>query len=53
MKQVVQNARKGGLAFRTASEPRVKPGHLLARIRASLISAGTERQVVKFAGPVV
>ena len=49
VKQVVQNARSGELALRTVPDPRVKPGHLLVRTRASLISAGTERQVVKFA----
>ena len=49
MKQVVQNARSGKLAIRTVPDPRVEPGHLLVRTRASLISAGTERQMVGFA----
>ena len=49
MKQVVQNARSEELALRTVPDPRVKPGHLLVRTRASLISAGTERQAVNFA----
>ena len=48
MKQVVQNARSGELALRTVPDPRVKPGHLLVRTRASLISAGTERLAVRF-----
>ena len=48
MKQVVQNARSGALALRTVPDPRVRPGHLLVRTRASLISAGTERLAVRF-----
>ena len=49
MKQVVQNARSGELALRTVPDPQVRPGHLLVRSRASLVSAGTERQAVAFA----
>ena len=49
MKQVVQNAGSGELTLRTVPNPQVKPGHLLVRSRASLISAGTERQAVEFA----
>ena len=49
MKQVVQNARSGDLTLKTVPDPQVRPGHLLVRSRASLISAGTERDVVKFA----
>ena len=49
MKQVVQNARSGKLALRTVPDPRVRPGHLLVRTRASLISVGTERLAVGFA----
>ncbi len=49
MKQVVQNARSGELTLRTVPDPQVRPGHLLVRSRASLISAGTERDVVRFA----
>lgn len=49
MKQIVQNARSGKLALRTAPDPRAKPGHLPVRTRASLISAGTERLAVGFA----
>ena len=48
MKQVVQNARSGKLTLRTVPDPRVKPGHLLVRTQASLISAGTERLTVGF-----
>ena len=49
MKQVVQNAGSGELTLRTVPDPQVRPGHLLVRSRASLISAGTERDVVRFA----
>ena len=49
MKQIVRNAKGGEFGLRTVPNPRVKPGHLLVRTRASLISAGTERLVVEFA----
>ncbi len=49
MKQVVQSARSGKLAVREVPAPEVRPGHLLVRTAASLISAGTERMVVQFA----
>ena len=35
--------------LREVPDERVRPGHLLVRTRASLISAGTERMVVNFA----
>ena len=49
MKQVIQNARSGKLSLKDVPEPRVRPGSLLIRTRASLISAGTERMVIDFA----
>ena len=49
MKQIVQSASTGALSVRVVPVPRVKPGHLLVRTAASLISAGTERMVVEFA----
>ena len=49
MKQVVQSARSGKLAVKDVPEPLVRPGCVLVRTRASLISAGTERMVVEFA----
>ncbi|MFG3598286.1 Gfo/Idh/MocA family oxidoreductase [Bradyrhizobium sp. RDI18] len=49
MKQIVQSASTGALSVRDVPVPRVKPGHLLVRTAASLISAGTERMVVEFA----
>jgi predicted dehydrogenase/threonine dehydrogenase-like Zn-dependent dehydrogenase len=49
MKQIVQSASTGALSVRDVPVPRVKPGCLLVRTAASLISAGTERMVVEFA----
>jgi predicted dehydrogenase len=49
MLQVIQSARTGRLAVRDVPAPAVRPGHLLVRTRASLISAGTERMLVAFA----
>lgn len=49
MKQIVQSASTGSLSVRAVPVPRAKPGHLLVRTAASLISAGTERMVVEFA----
>ena len=36
------------MEIKEVPEPKVRPGHLLVRTRASLISAGTERMVVEF-----
>jgi predicted dehydrogenase len=49
MKQVIQSARTGKLCLKEVPAPRVRAGHLLVRVGASLISAGTERMVVDFA----
>jgi len=49
MKQVIQSRRSGRLALKEVPAPSVKPGHVLVRTRASLISAGTERMVIDFA----
>ncbi|TAN46349.1 MAG: theronine dehydrogenase [Rhodospirillales bacterium] len=49
MKQVIQSARTGRLCLKDVPAPRVRAGHLLVRVQASLISAGTERMVVDFA----
>ena len=48
MRQIIQNARSGRMELKEVPEPKVRPGHLLVRTRASLISAGTERMVVEF-----
>ncbi len=49
MKQVIQSARTGKLTLKDVPAPRARAGHLLVRVQASLISAGTERMVVDFA----
>lgn len=49
MKQVIQELRTGKLRVEDVPEPQLRPGHLLVRTAASLISAGTERMVVDFA----
>ena len=49
MKQVIQNARGGKLRLKSVPGPRVQPNAVLVRTLASLISAGTERQMVGFA----
>ena len=48
MNQVFQNLRSGELRLAETPAPLVRPGHLLIRTRASLISAGTERMLVEF-----
>ena len=50
MKQVIQSARTGKLGLKEVPAPSAGPGQLLVATRASLISAGTERMVVDFAG---
>ncbi len=48
MKQVIQSRKTGKLALKDVPAPKVRPGCLLVRTRASLISAGTERMVIDF-----
>lgn len=49
MKQVVQNARGGKLSLKSVPAPGVARNCLLIRTHTSLISAGTERQMIDFA----
>lgn len=49
MRQVIQNAKGGKLRLRQVPAPGVQSRTLLVRTEASLISAGTERQMVGFA----
>jgi len=49
MKQVIQNARGGKLRLKSVPAPEVQRNAVLVRTSASLISAGTERQMVDFA----
>src|SRR5258708_32571269 len=49
MKQLIQNIRSGESRVIDVAAPRVRPGTLLIRVAASLVSAGTERMVIDFA----
>lgn len=48
MKQVLQNLKSGVVEVTEVPCPLVRPGSVLIRSRASLISAGTERMLVEF-----
>ena len=50
MKQVVQDVRSGQTQVVDVPVPRAAPGTALIRTGASLVSAGTERTLVEFAG---
>jgi predicted dehydrogenase/threonine dehydrogenase-like Zn-dependent dehydrogenase len=50
MKQLLQNLRTGETLVAEVPIPSPKPGTALVRTAASLVSAGTERMVVEFAG---
>ena len=50
MKQVLQHVRSGALALAEVPEPQGKRGGVVVRNLASLISAGTEKMVIDFAG---
>ncbi|RCK75547.1 MAG: putative zinc-binding dehydrogenase [Anaerolineae bacterium] len=50
MKQIVQNLRTGKTQLIETPTPALKPGFLLVKTRASLVSAGTERMLVAFSG---
>jgi predicted dehydrogenase len=50
MKQLLQNLRTGETAVVDVPRPTPKPGTALVRTAASLVSAGTERMLVEFAG---
>ena len=48
MKQVLQSLKTGKIELIDAPVPRVEPGRLLIRTRASVISTGTERMLLEF-----
>src|SRR5512136_1958947 len=50
MKQLLQNISNGETLIVDVPVPHVQPGMALVRTQASLVSAGTERMVVEFAG---
>ncbi len=49
MKQVIQNYRTGALEVVEVPAPVVRPGSVLVRTAASVVSAGTERHLVEMA----
>jgi predicted dehydrogenase/threonine dehydrogenase-like Zn-dependent dehydrogenase len=49
MKQLLQNMNDGKAEVADIPVPVVKPGYVLVRNRASVVSAGTERMIVSFA----
>jgi predicted dehydrogenase/threonine dehydrogenase-like Zn-dependent dehydrogenase len=50
MKQVIQDIRTGETSVFEVPTPKPKPGTALVRTAASLVSAGTERALLEFAG---
>jgi len=50
MKQVLQNLRSGETLVVDVPTPKARPGMALVKTAASLVSAGTERMLVDFAG---
>ena len=48
MKQILQNLRTGDIEIAEGPCPVLKPGHLLIRSSASLVSPGTERMLLEF-----
>lgn len=50
MKQVLQNLKTGETLVKEVPIPQVRPGQALVRNAVSLVSAGTERMLVDFAG---
>ena len=50
MKQVLQNMRTGKTSVEVVPMPAPRPGMALVHTAASLVSAGTERMLVEFAG---
>jgi predicted dehydrogenase/threonine dehydrogenase-like Zn-dependent dehydrogenase len=50
MKQVLQHARTGEITVAEVPAPQLLPNCVLVRIAASVVSAGTERASVEFAG---
>jgi 2-desacetyl-2-hydroxyethyl bacteriochlorophyllide A dehydrogenase len=50
MKQIVQNVRSGKVELKHVPIPKCGANEVLVRVQASLISAGTEKMVMEFAG---
>lgn len=49
MKQVLQNVKSGNLELEDVPPPALKPGGVIVRTAASLISAGTEKSLIELA----
>ena len=49
MKQVIQNMKTGITSIQDVAVPAVRPGMILIKTAASMVSAGTEKTVVEFA----
>lgn len=49
MRQVMQSYRTGEIAIAEVPAPLAKPGHLLVRTMTSIVSVGTEKQILEFA----
>jgi hypothetical protein len=50
MKQVLQDMRSGVTSVEDVPIPTIQPGTVLVQTVTSLVSAGTERMLVEFAG---
>src|SRR4030081_1571315 len=50
MKQLIQHARTGEITIAEVPAPQLLPGCVLVRIAASVVSPGTERASLEFAG---
>lgn len=48
MQQILQDLNQGATLVEQVPVPLARPGHLLIRTRASLVSAGTERMLLEF-----
>ena len=48
MQQILQDLKQGDTIVEQVPVPLVRPGCLLIRTRASLVSAGTERMLLEF-----
>ena len=49
MRQIIQNMKNGVTEIVDVPIPKIKPGHILVKTGASLVSSGTERMLVEFA----
>lgn len=48
MLQIIQNLKTGATILEDVPTPMVRPGHILIRTKASLVSLGTEKMLVEF-----